>query len=50
MCLCVEQVMDVVGYALYMVQIGRKSKDAKPLKGFGSGVLEIVADHNSDTY
>jgi len=32
-----EQVMDIVGYALYMAQIGRKSADAKPLKGFGSG-------------
>jgi phage-related protein len=44
------RVMDIVGYALYMAQIGRKSEDAKLLKGFGSGVLEVVADHNSDTY
>jgi phage-related protein len=39
-----------MGYALYLAQIGAKYADAKPLKGLGPGVLEIIADHRSDTY
>jgi len=27
--------VDVVGYALYLAQIGNKHQQAKPLKGFG---------------
>jgi phage-related protein len=45
------EVKDVVGYALYQAQSGRKAPSAKPLAGFGSaGVLEIVEDHQTDTY
>ena len=44
-------VREIVGYALFQAQIGRKSLSAKPLAGFGSaGILEIVADHQTDTY
>jgi phage-related protein len=40
-----------MGFALYLSQAGRKHVDAKPLKGFGgAGVLEIVEDHDGDTY
>jgi phage-related protein len=40
-----------VGGALWEAQIGRKASWAKPLKGFGgAGVLEIVDDHDGDTY
>src|SRR6266404_6554513 len=40
-----------MGYALYQAQVGRKASSAKPLAGFGSvGVLEIVEDHQTDTY
>lgn len=46
-----EAVKDVMGYALYLAQIGRKHEAAKPLRGFGSaGVLEIVEDHVGGTY
>jgi phage-related protein len=46
-----DEVKDVVGYALYQAQIGRKALSAKPLTGFGGGrVLEIVTDHQTDTY
>ncbi len=39
------------GYALYLAQLGEKHPRAKPLKGFGgAGVLEIVDDHDGDTY
>jgi hypothetical protein len=40
-----------MGYALYQAQVGRKALSAKPLAGFGgAGVLEIVEDHQTDTY
>jgi phage-related protein len=39
------------GYALYLAQIGLKAVKAKPLKGFGgAGVLEVIADHDGNTY
>ena len=46
-----DEVKDHAGYALYLAQIGEKHEDAKPLKGFGgAGVLEIVSNHDGDTY
>lgn len=40
-----------MGYALYLAQMDNKHLDTKPLKGFGgAGVLEIVADHDGDTF
>jgi phage-related protein len=47
---CPQDVQDEVGYALYLAQIGEKYTAAKPLKGLGPGVLEVVADHRGDTY
>jgi phage-related protein len=43
-------VQDEVGYALYLAQRGEKHVSAKPLKGFGAGVLEVVSDHHGDTF
>ena len=44
-------VLDVIGRALDEAQWGRKSREAKPLKGFGgAGVLEIVDDYDGNTY
>jgi phage-related protein len=46
-----EPVQHEIGYALYFAQLGDKHPRAKPLKGFaGAGVLEIVDDHDGDTY
>ena len=46
-----DDVQDHAGYALYLAQIGLKHEDAKPLKGFGgAGVLEVVSNHDGDTY
>jgi len=46
-----EEVVSAVGFALYEAQKGNKHPDAKPLHGFGgAGVLEIVEDHDGDTY
>jgi phage-related protein len=40
-----------VGHALYLAQLGGKHVHAKPLKGFGgAAVLEVVEDHDGDTY
>lgn len=40
-----------MGFALRQAQRGGKHMDAKPLKGFGgSGVLEIVEDHDGSKY
>jgi len=46
-----DAVRRMVGYALFVAQQGRKHTDAKPLRGFGgAGVLEIIGDHDGDTY
>ena len=47
---CPQGVQDEIGYAPYLAQIGAKYTGAKPLKGLGSGVLEVVANHRGDAY
>jgi phage-related protein len=44
------EVQDDMGYALGLAQFGAKHPKAKPWKGQGSGVFEIVEDHRGDTY
>ena len=39
-----------MGFALYQAQAGVKHRDAKPLKGLGAGVLEVVARHDGDSF
>lgn len=39
-----------MGVALFVVQLGRTPESAKPWKGLGSGVYELVEDHLSGTY
>ena len=40
-----------MGFTLHLAQLGSRHPDAKPLKGFsGAGVLEIVSDHDGDTF
>ena len=46
-----EEVQHVMGFALYEAQSGAKHPSAKPLNGFnGAGVLEVVEDHDGDTF
>jgi phage-related protein len=45
-----EAVKDEIGVALSVAQFGGKHPSAKPWKGEGAGVLEIVEDHRGDTY
>ena len=42
-------VQDRIGFALYQAQLGRKHRDAKPVKGLDSGVLEVVSRYDGDT-
>ena len=45
-----NQVQKDIGTALMFAQAGKKADSAKPYKGVGSGVLEIVDDHDGNTY
>lgn len=48
---CPSDVQDVFGYALHWAQTGGKAPSVKPLQGFGgAGVLEVVEDHDGNTY
>lgn len=45
-----EAVKDEIGTALSVAQFGGKHPSAKPWKGLGPGMFEIVEDHRGDTY
>ena len=45
-----DSVQNRMGFAIYRAQLGRQHRDAKPLKGFGAGVLEVVSRHDGDTF
>lgn len=45
-----DAVRDRIGFAIYQAQIGLRHRDAKPLKGFGSGVQEVVSRFDGDTF
>lgn len=44
------EVQRTVGFALGAAQYGGKHPSAKPWKGEGPGVLEVVKDYDGDTY
>ena len=45
-----EPVKDEMGNALGLAQFGGKHPSAKPWKGQGSGVCELVENYDGDTY
>jgi phage-related protein len=45
-----SEVQRTVGFALSAAQYGGKHPSAKPWKGEGPGILEVVKDHDGDTY
>ena len=45
-----ESVKDELGNALGLAQLGGKHPKAKPWKGHGPGLFEVVDDHDGDTY
>ena len=44
------EVQRTVGFALSAAQFGGKHPSAKPWRGEGPGVLEVVKDYDGDTY
>ncbi len=47
---CPAVVRSELGRGLTSAQYGGKHKSAKPWKGSGPGVLELVANHDTNTY
>ena len=45
-----EEVVDNIGYALSVVQFGGYPPSAKPWKGLGPGLYEIVEDDEAGTF
>ena len=45
-----DRVQDSFGFELFLVQTGQHPPSAKPLKGLGGGVLELIDDFDGDTY
>lgn len=45
-----DDVQHDLGLALMVAQFGGKHKDAKPWKGLGSGVMEIVSNYDTNAY
>ena len=45
-----DEVQDEMGFALFQAQTGEKHIKAKPVKGLGPGVLEVVSDHRGDAF
>ncbi|WP_116807800.1 type II toxin-antitoxin system RelE/ParE family toxin [Steroidobacter cummioxidans] len=39
-----------MGVALFVVQLGGTPETAKPWKGVGSGVYELIGDHRGNTF
>jgi phage-related protein len=45
------EVRQEAGYSIHLAQLGDKALNAVPMVGFGGvKVLEVVIDHDSDTY
>jgi phage-related protein len=44
------RVQDNLGFELFLAQTGQHPPSAKPLKGLGSGTVELVEDFDGDTY
>ena len=45
-----KAVVQEMGYALYLTQIGEHYHKTKPFKGCGSGVYEITTEYKKDAY
>ena len=45
-----SRVQSGFGFELYLAQTGQHPPSAKPLRGLGSGTVELVEDFEGDTY
>ena len=43
-------VQEHLGFELFLAQTGQHPPSAKPLKGHGGGVVELIEDFDGDTY
>ncbi len=39
-----------MGFAIYQAQLAHRYREAKPLRGVGSGVLEVMSRHDGATF
>ncbi len=44
------RVQDTLGFELFLAQTGQHPPSAKPLKGLGSRVVELIEDFDDNTY
>ena len=45
-----DEVQEHFGFGLFLAQTGQHPPSAKPLKGLGSGVIELIEDFDGDAY
>ena len=45
-----SRVLETFGYRLFLAQTGLHPPSAKPLKGLGSGVVELLEEFDGDAY
>lgn len=45
-----DEVQEQFGFELFLAQTGQHPPSAKPLKGLGSGVIELIEDFDGDAY
>jgi len=45
-----KQVQQEIGFTLHEIQKGKNPSNVKPLKGFGSGIMEIVSNFDKNAY
>lgn len=45
-----NDVQDTFGFQLHLAQLGLHPPSAKPLRGMGSGVIELIEDFDGDAY
>lgn len=45
-----DDVKDQFGHELFLAQIGEHPLSAKPFRGVGGGVIELIENHDGDTY
>jgi phage-related protein len=44
------KVQETFGFELFLAQTGQHPPSAKPLKGIGTGIVELVEDFDGDAY
>ena len=45
-----QAVQEAFGFELYLAQVGQHPPSAKPLKGLGSRVIELIEAYDGDAY